>query len=103
MKFYTQKDGLGFPVLGTLMSAEEVPATDNVIEVKPFMGLGQHPQGFKYYVRKNQEGGILVNSLFVSFDVQDSATTIDLHLAATTTTTTIAPTTTTTTVSVPQE
>lgn len=111
-KFYAQKDGLGFPVPGTMMSADSVPAAANVIELKENLGLGVHPQGFKFYLRKNQ-AGILPNSLFVSYDAQNSAETIDLHLvpttttttttaAPTTTTTTVAPTTTTTTVT-PQE
>jgi hypothetical protein len=78
-KFYAQKDKLGFPILGTMMSADKVPNQDNIIEVDSSTGLGNHPQGFKYYVRKNSKGGILANSLFVSHNPQASSKTIDLH------------------------
>jgi hypothetical protein len=78
-KFYAQKDALGFPILGTMMSAAKVPTQANIIEINSSTALGNHPQGFKYYVRKDSKGGILANSLFVSYDSQLSSKTIDLH------------------------
>ena len=78
-KFYAKKDSLGFPVPGTMMSATKIPSQNNVIEIKDGMGLGKHPQKFKYYVRKDRNGNILPNSLFISHTKQDSNNTIDLH------------------------
>jgi len=81
-KFYAQKDALGFPILGTMMSASSVPNQKNLIEIKSGLGLGAHPQKFKYYVRKDKAGNILPNSLFTSYTKQSSASTIDLHTSS---------------------
>jgi len=81
-KFYAQKDALGFPIVGTMMSGASVPNQKNLIEIKAGLGLGTHPQKFKYYVRKDKTGNILPNSLFTSFAAQDPGKTINLHLAA---------------------
>lgn len=81
-KYYAQKDALGFPILGTMMSADKVPNQTNIIEITSSTGLGNHPRGFKYYVRKDKKGGILANSLFVSYSPQLSSKTIDLHGSA---------------------
>jgi hypothetical protein len=81
-KFYAQKDALGFPIVGTMMSGALVPNQKNLIEIKSGMALGSHPQKFKYYVRKDKAGKILPNSLFTSYAKQSSASTIDLHTAA---------------------
>jgi hypothetical protein len=78
-KFYAQKDALGFPILGTMMSAANVPNQNNIIEISSSTGLPAHPEGFKYYVHKDEKGNILANSLFASYEKQDSALTLDLH------------------------
>lgn len=78
-KFYAKKDSLGFPIPGTMMSATKIPSQNNVIEIKDGMGLGNHPQKFKYYVRKDKDGSILPNSIFISHSKQDPNKTIDLH------------------------
>lgn len=79
-KFYAQKDALGFPILGTMMCGNRVPKQDNIIEISTSTGLGKHPKGFKYYVRKDSKGRILVNSMFVSYDPQPASKAIDLHV-----------------------
>lgn len=81
-KFYAQKDALGFPIVGTMMSGASIPKQKNLIEIKSGMALGKHPQKFKYYVRKDKAGKIIPNSLFTSYAKQSSASTIDLHTAA---------------------
>jgi hypothetical protein len=78
-KFYAQKDALGFPIPGTMMSGVSVPNQKNLIEIKSGLGLGTHPQKFKYYVRKDKKGNIIPNSLFTSYKIQSTASTIDLH------------------------
>ncbi len=78
-KFYAQKDALGFPIVGTMMSGASVPNQKNLIEIKSDMALGNHPQKIKYYVRKDKKGSILPNSLFISLASQDLAKVIDLH------------------------
>jgi hypothetical protein len=78
-KFYAQKDALGFPILGTMMSGTKVPNQENIIEITSSTGLGNHPEGFKYYVRKDKKGNILPNSLFVSYSPQNPGRTISLQ------------------------
>jgi hypothetical protein len=66
-KFYAQKDALGFPIAGVMMSADKVPAQSNIIEITKEMTLPAHPSGLKYYVRLDEKGEILANSLFVHY------------------------------------
>jgi len=70
-KFYAQKDALGFPIAGTMMSGEKVPA--NLIEIPAqnvVPGAGQvavaHPGDLRYFVRKDKKGNIIPNSLIIS-------------------------------------
>lgn len=79
-KFYAQKDALGFPILGTMMSSTSVPNQKNLIEIKSGLGLGKHPEKLKYYVRKDRKGNIIPNSLFTSYHKQPEGLTIDLHV-----------------------
>lgn len=72
-KFYAQKDDLGFPIPGTLMSVTgnipqnsvEIPAENTVA------GVGQsvvpHPGKLRYFVRRTADGKIIPNSLIVSY------------------------------------
>lgn len=66
-KFYAQKDALGFPIPGTMMSASEVPGASNIIEISTQSGVtvfkGSHPEGLRYYVRVDNSGMIIPNSL----------------------------------------
>lgn len=70
-KFYAQKDALGFPIPGTLMSASKVPATSLEIPAENTVaGVGEtvvsHPGNLRYFVRKDVKGNIIPNSLFTS-------------------------------------
>lgn len=62
LKYYAQKDALGFPIPGTLMATKgKVPA--NSIEIPAIVDPGSHPKGLKYYVRLDKSGKIIPNSL----------------------------------------
>lgn len=70
-KFYAQKDALGWPIPGTMMSGAKVPA--NLIEIPAAnvaAGAGQvevaHPGNLRYFVRKDKSGNIIPNSLIIS-------------------------------------
>jgi len=73
--FYAQKDYLGFPIPGTMMSVpygKAIPKTSIAIpaaDVTP--GNGQtvvaHKDNLRYFVRKDQAGNIIPNSLFTSY------------------------------------
>jgi len=70
-KFYAQKDALGWPIPGTMMSGSKVPA--NLIEIPAANvapGAGQvavsHPGNLRYFVRKDKSGNIIPNSLIIS-------------------------------------
>lgn len=70
-KFYAQKDALGFPIPGTMMSGDKVPA--NLIEipaenVTPDEGekIVPHPGKLRYFIRRDKQGKIIPNSLIVS-------------------------------------
>jgi hypothetical protein len=73
-KFYAQKDALGFPIPGTLMSVASTAKTpiDTIVipatNVTP--GAGQsvvaQPSGLRYFVRKDLKGNIVPNTLTVS-------------------------------------
>jgi len=70
-KFYAQKDALGFPIPGTMMSGAKVPA--DLIEIPAqdvTPGAGEvavaHPGDLRYFVRKDKKGNIIPNSLIIS-------------------------------------
>ena len=73
-KFYAQKDALGFPIPGTMMSVADpvnIPASSILIpaaDVAP--GAGQsvvaQPSGLRYFVRKDSKGNIVPNTLTIS-------------------------------------
>ena len=70
-KFYAQKDSLGWPIPGTMMSGAKVPA--NLVEIPAenvSAGAGQvavsHPEKLRYFVRKDKKGNIIPNSLIIS-------------------------------------
>jgi len=70
-KFYAQKDQLGFPIPGTMMSGTKVP--NNLIEIPaqdvtaPEGGsIVSHPEKLRYFVRRDSQGRIIPNSLIVS-------------------------------------
>ena len=73
-KFYAQKDALGFPIPGTMMSVKSsspVPANTIEIPAANVAPTGQQvvvkqPSGLRYFVRKNADGSILPNSLIIS-------------------------------------
>lgn len=70
-KFYAQKDALGWPIPGTMMSGTKVPA--NLLEIPAenvAAGQGEteviHPSKLRYFVRKDNKGNIIPNSLIIS-------------------------------------
>jgi hypothetical protein len=73
-KFYAQKDALGFPIPGTMMSVKSpspIPANTIEIPAANVAPTGQQvvvkqPSGLRYFVRKNADGSILPNSLTIS-------------------------------------
>lgn len=78
-KFYAQTDALGFPIPGIMMSADHVPAQDNILEITKEMSLPAHPKGLKYYIRTDEKGNILPNSLFVHYDTLDQDDVVSLQ------------------------
>jgi hypothetical protein len=71
-KFYAQKDDLGFPIPGTMMSGTKVP--QNLIEIPAqnvTAGVGEtevkHPGKLRYFVRRDVKGNIIPNSLIISY------------------------------------
>lgn len=77
LKFYAQKDALGFPIPGTMMAAAKVPAVSNVIEISTQSGVtvfkGPHPEGLRYYVRVDNSGRIIPNTLLSGLIVPEGA------------------------------
>jgi hypothetical protein len=70
-KYYAQKDALGWPIPGTMMSGAKVPA--NLLEIPAANvapGAGQlavsHPEKLRYFVRKDKKGNIIPNTLIIS-------------------------------------
>ena len=73
-KFYAQKDYLGFPIPGTMMSVDSprnIPADTISIPAQDVTAAGaqvvvNQPSGLRYFVRKNTKGEIIPNSLTIS-------------------------------------
>ena len=73
-KFYAQKDALGFPIPGTMMSVTapaNIPADSVLIPAENVTpGGGQtvvsQPSGLRYFVRKDSKGNIVPNTLTIS-------------------------------------
>ena len=70
-KFYAQKDYLGYPIPGTMMSifpeqpvpvdTLEIPAADTITSP-----VNIRENGMRYFVRKDKNGKIIPNSLIAS-------------------------------------
>lgn len=73
-KFYAQKDYLGFPIPGTMMSVDSprnIPADTISIpaqDVTPDGGqvVVNQPSGLRYFVRRDSKGAIIPNTLTIS-------------------------------------
>jgi hypothetical protein len=65
-KFYAQKDKLGYPIPGTMMSTTgQIPK--NCIEIPATAAPTEpHPGNLRYFVRRDAKGNIIPNSLIVS-------------------------------------
>lgn len=64
-KFYAQKDALGYPIPGTMMSTTgEVPA--DTLPIPAEAPAEPHPGGLRYFVRRDRKGNIIPNSLIAS-------------------------------------
>ncbi len=58
LKYYAQKDALGFPIPGTMMATTgNVPADS--LQLPTLIALPAHPDGLKYIVRKDKKGNII--------------------------------------------
>lgn len=79
--FYAQKDALGFPIPGTMMSVPESTFNGEVpegagVNVSAYVydpatepsGRVLHPEGLRYFVRTDKVGNIIPNSLIISLD-----------------------------------
>lgn len=70
-KFYAQKDALGFPIPGTMMSGSVVPKQANIIEISLDSNITHfdkpHPKGLRYFVSVDKHGNIVPNSLVEAF------------------------------------
>ena len=53
-KFYAQKDALGFPIPGTMMSNEIVPADLVEIPTSTTVSYKAHPEKLRYFVRRDK-------------------------------------------------
>jgi hypothetical protein len=73
-KFYAQKDALGFPIPGTMMSVTapvNIPADSILIPAENVTAGGgksvvKQPSGLRYFVRRDSKGGIVPNTLTIS-------------------------------------
>ena len=64
-KFYAQKDALGFPIPGTMMSTTgDVP--EDSLAIPSAETAAPHPGGLRYFVRRDKKGNIIPNSLISS-------------------------------------
>jgi hypothetical protein len=66
-KFYAQKDALGYPIPGTMMSnGDKVPAKAVEIPASDVVSTKVHPRKLRFFVRKDSKGDIIPNSLIIS-------------------------------------
>lgn len=65
-KFYAQKDALGFPIPGTMMSTTGDIPEDSIEIPSANPPAEPHPGNLRYFVRRDKKGNILPNSLIVS-------------------------------------
>lgn len=69
--FYAQKDKLGYPIPGTMMSTNStVPAVANIVTITAadIVSTKKHPEELRYFVRKDAVGNIIPNSLIISIN-----------------------------------
>lgn len=78
-KFYAQKDALGYPIPGTMMAAEKVPANSQEIKAENTVSSKIHPDKLRYFVRRDKKGNIIPNSLIISLK-QPAGSTYEFKL-----------------------
>lgn len=67
VKYYAQKDATGWPIPGTMMGinfSSTIPA--NSIEIPTTTGNTAKRNGLRYFVRTDERGRILPNSLMIT-------------------------------------
>lgn len=80
-KFYAQKDYLGFPIPGTMMSVADpirIPVDTILIPAENVTAGGgksvvAQPSGLRYFVRKDTKGDIIPNTLTISLKKPEGA------------------------------
>lgn len=80
-KFYAQKDGLGFPIPGTMMAADQVPGTSVEIPTTTEVSYQEHPDKLRYFVRRDKNNKIIPNSLIISLK-QPKGNVLEFRLPA---------------------
>lgn len=80
-KFYAQKDALGFPIPSTMMAADKVPATSVEIPTSTAAQFKKHPDGLRYFVRRDRNNKIIPNSLIISYK-QPKGNVLEFRLPA---------------------
>lgn len=74
-KYYAQKDYLGFPIPGTMMSGTIVPTASNIIEISLDRAITlftkPHPKKLRYFVSVDKNGNIVPNSLVAALHHPD--------------------------------
>jgi hypothetical protein len=79
-KFYAQKDALGFPIPSTMMAADKVPAVSVEIPTST-VSYKEHPDKLRYFVRRDEKGNIIPNSLIISLK-QPKGNVLEFRLPA---------------------
>ena len=80
-KFYAQKDVLGFPIPGTMMSNDTVPTVSIEIPTTTETVYKAHPEGLRYFVRRDKKNNIIPNSLIISLK-QPKGNVLEFRLPA---------------------
>lgn len=86
-KYYAQKDVLGFPLPCTLVSEDEATNIESLIEVNTEPALlpegkefAVHPLNHKFYIRKDENGNVIPNSLTASALEDNRPNTIEVKI-----------------------
>lgn len=84
--FYAQEDKLGYPIPGTMMSVEDgvtAPAKSNLVTIpaQDVVSTRVHPKGLRFFVRKDEVGNIIPNSLFIGTKAPSSGLFYEFKLS----------------------
>ena len=79
-KYYAQKDANNWPIPGTMMGTTSNIIPSTAVEIPTTTGTKSNPNGLRYFVRTDNGGRILPNSLMITLQRPSDVRLLEFRL-----------------------